>query len=68
MRQAECRNTDDPDAFFAEKGESLRRLEALKLCMVCPVRQACEDYRNRVDDQYGIWGGKLQKRNSGPGE
>ncbi|ADD80820.1 WhiB [Rhodococcus phage ReqiDocB7] len=63
MRDASCGGTLDPDAFFAERGQSKRRLEAQKLCMSCPVRDECSDYQVRMDERFGIWGGKLQTRN-----
>lgn len=70
MREAECRNTDDPDAFFAGRGQKGRRLKAQVMCMNCPVIAQCGSYRDSIDSRFGIWGGKLSKRDesSDPGE
>ena len=41
--------------FFPERGES--KVEALRICERCLVRQECRDYafEHQIDD--GVWGG-----------
>lgn len=62
MKNARCAYTDDPDAFFADRGQAKRRVEAQKLCMDCPVTSHCENFRQSIDARFGIWAGKLQTR------
>ncbi|MGX1811574.1 WhiB family transcriptional regulator [Nocardia sp. NPDC055321] len=52
--QGLCAQTD-PDAFFPEKGASVR--EAKRICAGCEVRQRCLDYALARDERFGIWGG-----------
>lgn len=32
------------------------------VCIQCPVRKECKEYKKRTDTEYGIWGGELSKR------
>lgn len=56
--QALCAQTD-PEAFFPEKGGSVR--EAKRICNRCEVTAECLDYALGHDERFGIWGG-LTKR------
>lgn len=49
-----CLQTD-PEAFFPEKGDSLR--DAKRICASCDVAAQCLAYAMENDEQYGIWGG-----------
>ena len=49
----------DPEAFFPEKGGSIR--EAKKLCMACDVRVECLDYAMNHGERFGIWGGLSER-------
>ena len=44
MERAACASHDDPDLWFAERGEEERQREALGICAACPVRPACLAY------------------------
>ena len=50
-----CRN--DPELFFAESPEDVRRAKAL--CGICPVRSACLAGALRRGEPWGVWGGAL---------
>lgn len=52
--RALCAQTD-PEAFFPEKGGSVR--EAKKVCRRCPVRAECLADAVAHREQWGIWGG-----------
>lgn len=54
MVDALCAQTD-PDAFFPDKGESLRPAKAV--CLACPVRSACLAYALEHREPHGVWGG-----------
>ncbi|MGF3055631.1 WhiB family transcriptional regulator [Microbacterium sp. YY-01] len=54
MRDALCAETD-PEAFFAEKGESVT--PARTICASCTVQPECLTYALETRQQYGIWGG-----------
>lgn len=45
----------DPEAFFPEKGASVR--EAKSICARCDVRDQCLEYALDNDERFGIWGG-----------
>ncbi|QQC89866.1 WhiB family transcriptional regulator [Streptomyces alfalfae] len=49
-----CAQTD-PEAFFPEKGASVR--EAKRVCLACPVRPECLAYALAHRGLTGIWGG-----------
>lgn len=53
-----CAQTD-PDAFYPEKGGSVR--EAKAVCNRCPVTAECLDYAIRRDERYGVWGGTTER-------
>jgi WhiB family redox-sensing transcriptional regulator len=52
--RALCAQTD-PEAFFPEKGGSVR--EAKAVCRGCEVRAECLAYALEHDERFGIWGG-----------
>jgi len=54
MAQSVCAQTD-PEAFFPEKGGSVRTV--LAICGRCPVRTQCLDFALENNIQHGIWGG-----------
>lgn len=54
MRKSLCAQSD-PEAFFPEKGGSVRAVTAI--CDRCPVAQECLDFAIDNDIQHGIWGG-----------
>jgi len=45
----------DPEAFFPEKGGSVRA--AKQVCRGCEVRADCLEYALAHDERFGIWGG-----------
>ncbi|MEQ7007679.1 WhiB family transcriptional regulator [Actinopolymorpha sp. B17G11] len=51
---AVCGQTD-PEAFFPEKGNSVR--EAKALCRRCVVRAECLETALANNERFGIWGG-----------
>jgi WhiB family redox-sensing transcriptional regulator len=56
--QALCAQTD-PEAFFPEKGGSVR--EAKRTCLSCDVRAECLDFALMNDERFGIWGGLSER-------
>ena len=53
-----CAETD-PEAFFPEKGGSVRA--AKRTCRACEVRAECLDYALEHDERFGIWGGTSER-------
>lgn len=53
-----CAETD-PDAFFPEKGGSVR--EAKKICRACEVRTQCLQDAIARGERFGIWGGVSER-------
>ena len=53
-----CAQTD-PEAFFPEKGASVR--EAKAVCTGCIVRAECLDYALANDERFGVWGGLSER-------
>ena len=53
-----CAETD-PEAFFPEKGGSVR--EAKAVCRNCEVRAQCLEYALENDERFGIWGGLSER-------
>lgn len=60
MKRAACAGHADPDLWFAERGEDKRQREAVRICVVCPVRAACLAYALSMRPQAGIWGGTTE--------
>lgn len=58
MEQAICPQTD-PELFFPEKGSSTK--EAKRVCLDCPVREACLSYAMRTDQRFGVFGGLSER-------
>ena len=50
-----CRN--DPELFFAESPDDVRRAKAL--CRECPARTACLAGALKRREPWGVWGGEL---------
>lgn len=55
QEQAACRDVEDPDIFFPERGGSSKAARAL--CADCPVRAECLEYALANHEDFGIWGG-----------
>jgi WhiB family redox-sensing transcriptional regulator len=53
-----CAETD-PEAFFPEKGGSVRA--AKRVCGACDVRAECLEYALEHDERFGIWGGTSER-------
>jgi WhiB family redox-sensing transcriptional regulator len=53
-----CAETD-PEAFFPEKGGSVRQAKAV--CRGCDVRVQCLEYALEHDEKFGIWGGLSER-------
>jgi hypothetical protein len=49
----------DPEAWFPEKGGSVR--EAKAMCARCPFTDACREYALDRPDLLGVWGGLSQR-------
>lgn len=58
MDSAVCAQTD-PEAFFPEKGGSIK--EAKTVCLGCDVRDLCLQYALVHVERYGVWGGKSER-------
>lgn len=56
-KDAVCAQTD-PECFFPEQGRSPR--QALSVCAVCPVAQACLQEALADGREFGVWGGKTE--------
>jgi WhiB family transcriptional regulator, redox-sensing transcriptional regulator len=56
--RALCAETD-PEAFFPEKGGSVR--EAKKVCRSCEVTAECLEYALENDERFGVWGGLSER-------
>ena len=47
----------DPELFFADSPDDVRRAKAL--CQLCPVRSACLAEALQRGEPFGVWGGAL---------
>jgi len=54
-----CAQTD-PEAFFVEKGGSVR--PAKKVCAACPVRIDCLEFALEIRAPFGVWGGTTERQ------
>jgi WhiB family redox-sensing transcriptional regulator len=52
----------NPDLFFAEDPQDVRRAKAL--CRGCPARAACLAGALQRREPWGVWGGELLERGS----
>ncbi len=48
------------DPFFPETPGSEAEADALAMCGICPVREACLAYAVETGQMFGVWGGKTQ--------
>lgn len=48
-----------PNFFFPESAQS--NLPAKRICEMCAVRLDCLDYAIKTNQQFGIWGGTVEK-------
>jgi WhiB family transcriptional regulator, redox-sensing transcriptional regulator len=55
VHQLPC--SSDPELFFAEAPEDVRRAKAL--CHTCPVQSACLAGALQRAEPHGVWGGAL---------
>jgi WhiB family transcriptional regulator, redox-sensing transcriptional regulator len=55
VQQLPC--ASDPELFFAESPEDVRRAKAL--CGICPVQSACLAGALQRAEPHGVWGGAL---------
>lgn len=58
MDSAVCAQTD-PEAFFPEKGGSIKEAKTVRLG--CDVRDLCLQYALVHVERYGVWGGKSER-------
>jgi WhiB family transcriptional regulator, redox-sensing transcriptional regulator len=58
VQQLPC--SSDPELFFAESPEDVRRAKAL--CGTCPVQSACLAGALQRAEPHGVWGGALLLR------
>ena len=58
VQQLPC--SSDPELFFAESPEDVRRAKAL--CGMCPVQSACLAGALQRAEPHGVWGGALLLR------
>ncbi len=54
IQQGMCSAASDPDIFFSDAKADQE--EAVSLCAICPVLEACLNYAIK-NEMYGIWGG-----------
>lgn len=47
----------DPEIFFPEKGGSAA--PAKRICLGCPVKEACKQFAIATNQTHGIWGATL---------
>lgn len=68
MEQAACKDMapsdgeSQPDVFFPERGQASLGNIAVITCFHCPVRAACDEYKERTGCTDGIWAGKYVER------
>lgn len=61
MRYGNCRGMD-PEAFFPQRGETLKERAARTVCRDCTVRNECLEYALTAPyEKHGIWGGYSEK-------
>jgi WhiB family redox-sensing transcriptional regulator len=56
---ASCRNIENSNIFFPERGSSTKEPKAI--CAICPVREECLDYALMNGEKFGIWGGMSER-------
>jgi WhiB family redox-sensing transcriptional regulator len=52
-------NQTDPEAFFPEKGGSVR--EAKRICSRCEVKPECLAWALGSKEPFGVWGGTTER-------
>ncbi len=62
MADGLCAQTD-PEAFFPERGGSVKAAQAV--CQECPVRVTCLNYAIENGERYGVWGGVAERNRRG---
>jgi WhiB family redox-sensing transcriptional regulator len=62
---AACKNHDPelwfPIEFFKTKNRKFTNhvIDAIEICMSCPVQKKCFDYARMSGQKHGIWGGRI---------
>lgn len=52
-----CAVEGNPEVFFPDKGRTDTAIEAIQVCLGCPVRTECLILALHQGEQYGIFGG-----------
>ncbi|QPK80796.1 WhiB family transcriptional regulator [Schaalia sp. ZJ405] len=55
--RALCATYVDSDRWFPTLAEKHQALEAIAICLQCPVRIQCRQWAIDSDEPFGIWGG-----------
>ena len=58
MQRAACRGLD-VELFYSPDVETAR--EAVRVCRACPVRRECLETAILSEEQFGVWGGTLER-------
>jgi WhiB family redox-sensing transcriptional regulator len=62
---AACKNHNPdlwfPVELFTSKNKRLTNqvIDAIEICLPCPVRTQCFDYARASNQKHGIWGGRI---------
>lgn len=61
--QALCRNHPEPDRWYVDDIERLRRITdaAIEQCNKCPLKDPCLEYALTNKIRFGVWGGKTSR-------
>lgn len=57
---AACLGHDDPDLWTGTGVPGKVPVEALRVCVACPVRTQCLDMALEQTDDHGVWGGTTE--------
>ena len=52
-----CREVD-PELFFPKPTDRKGTLDAMAVCVTCPVKAQCRQWAQDTRQEYGVWGGK----------
>lgn len=61
MSKAACVGID-PEVWFPDHNARVGLRIAQKICLRCPVQEACGDFAARNQIEHGVWGGVMQTR------
>ena len=62
MADGLCLQVDSGDAFFPERGSSVR--PAKRVCEGCLVREPCLEFTLANNEAFGVWGGMSEQERS----